>query len=418
MKVNDTAWIVFAKAFYNTLFSIIGWKVWEAFEFAKQAVEIQDCRTCPKGESQKFVLFSKHPDKICPELKFNLKTKNKQLRNKSFKFDILPPELNYFIGRHNECIEIIKALKTNRLISIEGPAGIGKSSIVNKISHLLFSRDVFTDGIVYLWIKDWYRIEEFFSKRCLMFWIFITRIQISFISWQTFIRPWNLISKILKLANQFTGKEALIILDNWDRLISEDYNVFKNFIVNILNEEQNLKIIITSKMAISDSVIINEWVFKIRGLSREHTLNLLKKKSPPNTEFSVEIKELMKESNEDQITNHPLFYMLNGHPLSTIILSSLRTEMSLLEIYDLLNSLKANKTDDNEQENTDTPLAISLSIEASLIFAKKANSLTHDILQVFSCLSSGLLLKDCIKIWEFKWYECENILLSKSLINK
>jgi predicted ATPase len=62
-------------------------------------------------------------------------------------------------------------------------------------------------------------------------------------------------SNLLKL---FDDKNVLLILDNCDKLLTEDYDSFKNFIVNLLNKEQDLKIMVTSKMAISDSVNINE----------------------------------------------------------------------------------------------------------------------------------------------------------------
>jgi hypothetical protein len=57
MKVNDEACIIFAKAFYQTLFSGNNCTIVKAFEFAKEAVRIQDSRTFPKGEHQKFLFM-------------------------------------------------------------------------------------------------------------------------------------------------------------------------------------------------------------------------------------------------------------------------------------------------------------------------------------------------------------------------
>jgi hypothetical protein len=130
--------------------------------------------------------------------------------------------------------------------------------------------------------------------------------------------------------------KLLIILDDCDKIYTEDYDSFKEAIVNILDKVQGLKIMITSKVAMSDSVSVSEWIYKIRGLSRINALKLIKAKSPPNTEYKSELKELMKNCGKEKVVDHPLFMMLNGHPLSIIILSSLRVEMSLQEIYELL----------------------------------------------------------------------------------
>ena len=42
------------------------------------------------------------------------------------------------------------------------------------------------------------------------------------------------------------------------------------------------------------------------------------------------------------VTDHPLFDIIGGHPLTITILASLRNELSLCEIYDLLETIKSN----------------------------------------------------------------------------
>jgi hypothetical protein len=134
--------------------------------------------------------------------------------------------------------------------------------------------------------------------------------------------------------------------------LAEDYESFRDSVNNLLEKIHGLKIIITSKVAMSDSVYIHEWVYKIRGLSRKETLRLIKEISPPNIEQMSEFKELMKDTGEEIITHHPLFNILKGHPLSIIILSSLRNEMSLKEIYDLLRLIERNNEKHSSQAET------------------------------------------------------------------
>lgn len=75
----------------------------------------------------------------------------------------LPADVEHFVGRHSDCKMIIEKLNKNRYISIEGPAGIGKSAIAKKIANLLFDRDYMPDGVLYLTLKDCNSIEGLFK---------------------------------------------------------------------------------------------------------------------------------------------------------------------------------------------------------------------------------------------------------------
>jgi hypothetical protein len=92
-----------------------------------------------------------------------------------------------------------------------------------------------------------------------------------------------------------------------------------------------------------------------------------------------------------QVIKHPLFKILNGHPLAITIVSSLRNHMSLVEIYEYLKLIKKNLKFKNTKFSD---LTVALSIEAAIVFAKKANPLTKEILAGFAAVPSGLLKKD------------------------
>lgn len=51
-----------------------------------------------------------------------------------------------------------------RLVWVEGEAGIGKSALVKEVTHLMFERDVFEDGVLYLSLTNCDMFEKFIDR--------------------------------------------------------------------------------------------------------------------------------------------------------------------------------------------------------------------------------------------------------------
>ena len=79
-------------------------------------------------------------------------------------FHILPTRVENFIGRTEECQKIVELIHSNRLITITGISGIGKSAIVKEVAHYLFRRDFTKDGIIYLSLTDCQTIDNMFQR--------------------------------------------------------------------------------------------------------------------------------------------------------------------------------------------------------------------------------------------------------------
>jgi hypothetical protein len=91
-------------------------------------------------------------------------------------------------------------------------------------------------------------------------------------------------------------------------------------------------------------------------------------------DYNKEINELLNCDSDgkkfEKISDHPLFDIIDGLPLSVVLLSSLKTDMSLVEIYELLKIIQQQFLA-NGQHSED--LSAVLSIHASLIFTRKTN---------------------------------------------
>ena len=58
--ISDEASIIFAKAFYQALFSLHSYSIWNAFDAAKAAVKFQGGNSCKIGEHWKYILKSRY----------------------------------------------------------------------------------------------------------------------------------------------------------------------------------------------------------------------------------------------------------------------------------------------------------------------------------------------------------------------
>ena len=87
--------------------------------------------------------------------------------------------------------------------------------------------------------------------------------------------------------------------------------------------------------------------------------------------------------------------------------------MSLLEIYELLRLVGSNIPDKKIDQST---LALTLSVEANLMFAKKEWQLFYEILLMFALSPSGYLKRHLLEMFGEQWNDWETILISRNLI--
>ncbi len=73
-------------------------------------------------------------------------------------------KLNDFVGRKIEMHSIISSLMDQRMVTIKGVAGIGKTTIAKNISNYLDERNFFRDGIVYICLRKVDSSSMFMTK--------------------------------------------------------------------------------------------------------------------------------------------------------------------------------------------------------------------------------------------------------------
>ena len=417
-KISDEASITFAKAFYQSLFTINNKSIWDAFKAAKQSVKFQGgIDSWGVGEDNKYIMLSKWKGKWTS---FDTDLSIGKMWDLSEKpeFSVLPTRVEHFIGRSRDCQKIVECLNNHRLISVTGVSGIGKSAVMKELSHYIIKRNIFTEGVVYVSLVDCQTIENF-TKRLIL----IIRNQLSddhkiqrlatrFISTHDDAFAWWL--NLLKIKN------ILLILDNCDNILKYDNVSFSVMIETLIHKCEKLHIVMSSQIPMGNISDTTTKVINIEPLRPEDSLSLLKKKSIIEI-TDEELQELMEDLNISwksynteslSLKDHPLFKMVNGHPMALIMIASLRKEMRLKQIYELLALIQQ----ESDQSFTSENISINLSMEAWLLFLKNIDMNAYINLIMFALLPAGISNVDWYKLFGNQWEEYRAILLSKSVI--
>ena len=87
-----------------------------------------------------------------------------ELLGKNPMFQEFPAKVDHFIGRFKEMYELIENVNSNRLVTVIGLPGVGKTALVKNTIHFMFNRQIFKNGIILLSLKGVTNCEIFLKK--------------------------------------------------------------------------------------------------------------------------------------------------------------------------------------------------------------------------------------------------------------
>lgn len=154
----------------------------------------------------------------------------------------LPVQLTSFIGRESVMADVKKLLKKNRLLTIIGSGGNGKTRLAMQIGADLI--DEFANGVFIVELAS-------VSDPSFTIPVFLNSLGIKEESGKS---PGDSLTEFLK------DKELLLIMDNCEHIVSECANLAENLLLNC----QKLKIIATSRETLKCT---GEQIFKLPSLS-------------------------------------------------------------------------------------------------------------------------------------------------------
>jgi hypothetical protein len=227
-------------------------------------------------------------------VKFSDYKKGKAKRN-----EILSPyssnldfkSLNKFVGRKTDIENIIRKLIDlrfdNTLLSIKGAGGIGKTTIITKVSKELMDRGYYSKGVYFIQCQSMTNLQNFVFEisKC-------------------FELP-SSIELINQIKENYTDKNRLIILDNFESLlnISDKDNILK-----ILSAISDFASVVSTTRQRLD--LDFEDVYELRNLTTDEGVELFKLLYP------------YVQDQEEKILRHEIVdRILNNNPLAIKIIA-------------------------------------------------------------------------------------------------
>ncbi len=242
----------------------------------------------------------------------------------------LPSYHSSFIGRDLELIELSASLQEgNRLITIVGQGGTGKTRLVNELARQM--NDSFQDGAVYFSLAP-LESTDYLANYCL------DALNIS---------AYAQLKAQEQLMGYLANHEHLLIFDNFEHLTEA-----AALLTQILEVSPNSKIVITSRETLNLS---SETVFELKGLSYPATFTSSQVNASTNIEIYESVQLFLRtarhvnanfsltQDNEAAVLN--ICHLLEGSPLTielaagwSRLLNPQEIEVELDQNLDMLES--------------------------------------------------------------------------------
>jgi len=251
----------------------------------------------------------------------------------------LPAQISSFIGRKTEIDQIKDLLESNRLLTLTGPGGVGKTRLALEVAAELLEAGVFEDGIYLIDLAPVTRPEQV---------------------WDTILEGLGLIASAEATTPEILGsflenKNLLLLFDNCEHLLE-----FGLLIRELLTKAPALKVLCTSREALNLS---GEQIYQVQTLALPDLGSLIPETSILDVEsimlFIKRAQEVGAEidpDGEDLVTAARICIHLDGLPLA-IELAAARMKMFSLDgllkqMEDCFSILTAGRRDYPERHLT------------------------------------------------------------------
>lgn len=270
-------------------------------------------------------------------------------------YDEIPAQVEHFVGRKIELHSLVSLIAENRLVTVMGLPGIGKTSVIKALARHLLERGNPSDGIIYVSARGLEStdavIDELYSS--------------------SKPKPKEAIlsandKKLPLILSLLAGKEILLVLDNVEDPLNRDRVRLLNLLHCLLTKLPKLRIITTSQLALGPLRDYGEKIYNLFPLDPQSAVLLLEKRVPreiKEEEFSELFEELSSKTpifslnpyydctEENEAKPHKLMQILSGHPQAISLAAALLNTRNITQLYqelfqsciypDEMSSLKA-----------------------------------------------------------------------------
>jgi tetratricopeptide (TPR) repeat protein len=347
VPVLDEAAIVFIGQFFRSLFQ--GDSVQKAFEMAKLLIEGNP--DVMKMESHlRFISHEKGVPFVPEEKKFVLLPADRTAHSDSLLSKevpsgslvlgepvpsraALPVKPQSFVGRSVEMYDIINELITNRLVTITGVGGIGKTMVAIEVARWFCTRPYFAGGIFYIDLRQIETAEGI----------------IDVVGAALGMQPAELDDVIAYLQN----RQCLLVLDNAEDILWRDEDAMHDFVNSIVKYTVDTTFLITSQRPVGGNLHEPEHIYRLYPLEPDDASLL----------FLMTARRRMYDYEWKSDTFYSVLEQLGGHPLSIVLTAcqlvpgvALEDMMRRIELYKA-KAIKVKDLADRDVEHGESLLA-------------------------------------------------------------
>lgn len=263
-----------------------------------------------------------------------------------------------FTGRIQQIFEVIQLVKGNRIITIKGVGGIGKTSLAMEVARWFLHKDEFEDGIYFIDLREEKTIENITKK-------IASCLDVS-------------IKEEKDLFSIIREKDLFLVFDNAEDIIFSTNDEFKRFIERLVRNTR-AKCLITSQKEISAIHSENERVHDLNDLTTKEINELARKKI-------INLEKINKVKFQELIN------LIGGNPLGLLI-----TFQNINKGYSLDTIIaKLSKGQISGLHNQSEAREYSLNATMELAYEKLSKK-SQELLQILSFFPSGMLYQNLEK---------------------
>lgn len=426
-RILDSASTKFATSFYNALFcGSTEQSVRQAFETARLSVMTDPSIADGKKEVEKFQLLpasGDHSETLLTKVQTGPWVD--MTATPKFSTTELPKEPTDFVGRVVDMFKLAKLVAENRLVTLKGPPGIGKTSLCRAVLSHISERRLFSSGIV------WVPLRAITSHEAVVAAVLraVARASGEMASLELSGAGVDLSARAVSLT--LRDEHVLLVLDNAEDSLSEDGAKIGALAQNILEACPTVSLLLTSRRSIGGCLAgLTEKVHQLGPLHAIEAARLLEHRCPRK----VLLQDLQYASGSGNphpeeggnvnpmkaLAQHPVLTLLGGHPQAISLTAPLLEHRSLQEVHDLLSTksidvLQPAAVPKREQSSSNS-LAVSLEVSLDHL-RKECGEDPVRVFALFGVLPGGTSLEELNEIWGSDCTDHVQALLRASLVN-